>query len=199
MKKTVLLLLVFCGISVFGYAQNCIDYIIYRVEYQNESTLDTLACKIMNEDETGYVIDNGLAITTIPKKIVQAAIPCAREMTANEMYRFKGIDNVTRDYFQNNKTAGSYLRKAGFKTYLSIGLGVAGAGSIALGATTFKGERSQNYWIVGGSLAAGTSLFFMILAWNNVYKAGKLLDLNSKAALYLAPAQNGDLGLSVKF
>ena len=199
MRKIVLLLLVFCGISFFGYAQNCIDYIIYRVEFQNESKLDTLVCKIMNEDENGYIVDNGLAITTIPKKIVQAAIPCAREMNAYELYKFKGIDNVTRDYFQNNKTAGSYLRKAGFNTYLSIGLGIVGAGSIALGATTFKGEPSQNYWIVGGSLAAGTSLFFMILAWNNVYKAGKLLDLNSKAALYLAPTQSGDLGLSIKF
>ena len=198
MKKT-LLFFGICLLSVAIYSQNCIDYIIYHIDNTEDKRLDTLVCKIMAEDELSYIVDNGFAITTISKKMIKEAIPCAREMDTYEVYKFKGIDNVTKDYFHNNNSTGNYLRKAAFNAYLSTGLGLAGAACIVLGTSVFNTYPSKNYWIGGGCVVSATSLFFIILAWNNVYKAGKLVDINSKAALFLSPGTDGNLGLSLKF
>ncbi|MCL2246527.1 MAG: hypothetical protein FWC10_05375, partial [Lentimicrobiaceae bacterium] len=51
---------------------------------------------------------------------------------------------------------------------------------------------------ITGGITAAASLFFIIRGWNQIYRAGKLLDLNSQAAIYLNANQEG-VGLSLKF
>ncbi|MDL2230982.1 hypothetical protein LJB75_01025 [Bacteroidales bacterium OttesenSCG-928-L19] len=195
MKKSFLILaLLFAAFAL--NAQDCIDAVILKVDGSQLS--DTLYCKIMAEDETNYTIDNGFAITSISKNTVEKVLLCTREMTAYEVYKFKGIDNVTMDYFQNNQTAGNYFRKAAFNMYLASGLAIVGSGSIVLGLTAFQGKY-QNVWIIGGSIVSASAVFFIVMAWNKIYKAGKLLDLNGKAALHLSSTQEGHLGLQLKF
>lgn len=197
--KKLFVSLAFSLMIPFAFSQNCIDYILYHVDSETGSRLDTLVCRIMAEDDYAYTIDNGFAISTLSKKMVDKVIPCAREMSLYEIYKYKGIDNVTLDYFQQAQTSGNYLRKAAFNMYLATGLAVTGAGGIVLGTTVFKNNRSQNFWIIGGGVVCAASLFFYIVSWNNIYKAGKLMDINSRAALYLSPTQEGNLGLSIKF
>ncbi len=198
MKKIALLIF---NVLLIGFlqAQDCIDALIIKVGAAEQAGTDTVFCKIMSEDELYYTVDNGLAITSIGKSSVINAIPCFRPMTAYEVYKFKGIDFVTQDYFQNSNSVGSYLRKASFNMYLAVGLGIVSGTGIVLGTTVCKGKPSQNYWIVGGSVFAAGSLLFMIMAWNNVYKAGKLIDINEKMSLFLHPNQEGHLGLQLKF
>jgi hypothetical protein len=111
------------------------------------------------------------------------------------MYRFKGIDFLTQDNFTNNNTSGYYFRKAAANIYISSGLTVAASTFITIGALV---DKPVGWYITGGICAAGSFLFALI-AWNNVYRAGKLMDLNKKSALYLTPTQEGNLGLQIKF
>ncbi len=196
-KLTFLILLFFSGLLL--QAQHCIDLIILKGDAQENRVSDTLFCKIMTEDETDYIIDNGFAITSIAKKMVKEVKECFRPMTNYEIYKFKGIDNVTMDYFQNAQTAGNYFRKAAFNMYLSTGLVLVGGTGIILGVTTFKNTPSQNYWIAAGGIFAATALVFSIVGWNQIYKAGKLMDINNKTSLYLNATPEGELGLKLKF
>jgi hypothetical protein len=198
MKNISLILLSFMLICA-SRAQSCIDALILKINNSGQETTDTLFCKIMSEDVNYYTVDNGFAITSIVKTTVIEAIPCMRQMTAHEIYKFKGIDFVTQDYFQNNNTVGNYFRKASFNMYLAAGLGIVAGVGIILGTTVYKNKPAQNYWIAGGGVVTAGSIFFMILAWNNVYKAGKLLDINEKTSLYLYPSQEGNVGLQLRF
>jgi len=198
MKKIILFGSLFLLIS-FSNAQNCIDAVIIQLNKQIGNETDTIFCKILSSDETSYLIDNGLSITSISKSNVIDTLVCFREMNIYEVFKFKGIDNVTKDYFDNSLTAGNALRKAAFKTYLATGLGIVGGGSIILGLTAFNDTPSKPYFIIGGSLATAASLFFVVTAWNQIYKAGKLLDLNKKASLFLNPTTEGNLGLTIRF
>lgn len=196
MKKIILLIALSFTIFYVNAQKNCIDAIILNTQ---EGKTDTIFCKIMSEDELNYTIDNGFAITSISKLSVNQTFECVREMSTYEIYKYRGIDNVTRDYFQNTHTSGEYLRKAAFNAYLATGLAIVGTGGVVLGVTVFKNAPSQYYWIVGGAVFGAAALFFAITSWNQVYKAGKLLDLNDKAALYLAPTSDGNIGMKIKF
>ncbi|MDL2309495.1 hypothetical protein LJC53_07950 [Bacteroidales bacterium OttesenSCG-928-C03] len=198
MKKIALLLILALGIR-FGNAQNCIDFVIIQSEIGDNKKTDTIFCKILSQEGSNVVIDNGYAISTITKDIVLGTKLCAREMSASELYIFKGIDFVTKDYFKNNATVGNYLRKASQNAYLATGLGIAGSVGIVLGTTVFEDSKSKNAWIIGGGIVCASSLFFLTLSWNNIYKAGKLLDINENNALYLTPGQHGGLGIALRF
>ena len=115
-----------------------------------------------------------------------------------EAYRFKGFDKVTMDYFNQNNTVGAYLRKASVNIYIATGLAALGGTSLIMGFTVFNDSRSKPAWIVGGGVGLAAALFFAIRGWNQIYKAGKLLDLNN-STLYLGPTQSGNLGLSLEF
>lgn len=183
----------------FANAQNCIDAVIIKLNDTGNKVTDTIICKILSSDETGYLIDNGLSITSISKNNVIDTLVCFREMNIYETYKYKGIDNVTKEYFANSYTAGNALRKAAFRTYLATGLGIVGGGSIILGLTALNDLKIKPYFIIGGSLITAASLFFVVTAWNQIYKAGKLLDLNEKASLYLNSTPEGNLGFTIRF
>ena len=198
MKKLILFVSFLCAFALLN-AQNCVDAVVIQLNKQIGNGTDTIFCKILSSDETSYLIDNGLSITSVSKSNVIDTLLCFREMNIYEVYKFRGIDNVTKDYFNNSHTAGAALRKAAFKTYLATGLGIVGGGSVILGLTVFNNTSSKPYFIIGGSLITATSLFFVVTAWNQIYKAGKLLDLNEKAALFLNPTSEGNLGLIIRF
>ncbi len=198
MKKLSLIFgFLWCFTSLIG--QNCIDAVIIRINHQNGNTSDTIFCKVLNEDATYYTIDNGYAISTISKNMVIDVQRCLRDMTAFEIYKYKGFDEVTFDDFTQRNTAGTYLRKAAFNAYLATGLAFAGGTSLTLGFTIFNESKSKTAWIIGGGILTGASLFFIIRGWNQIYKAGKIYDLKGNASLHLGPSQNGDLGLQLKF
>ena len=159
MKKITLFVFLFLLIP-FSNAQNCIDAVIIRLNKQIVNGPDTIFCKILSSDETSYLIDNGLSITSVSKSNVVDTLLCFREMNIYEVYKFRGIDNVTKDYFNNSHTAGAALRKAAFKTYLATGLGIVGGGSIILGLTALSNTPAKPYFIIGGSLITATSLSF---------------------------------------
>lgn len=196
MKKQLLCCLLI-GLSLSVLGQNCIDAIVYIADEQANRT-DTLFCKILNEEETTYTIDNGYAISSLSKHVVREVLPCYREMLPAEVYRFQGLDKVTMDYFNISNTAGAALRKASFNIYLATGMAIAGGASLAMGFTVFKDRPSKPAWVIVGGVATAAALFFAIRGWNKIYKAGKLLDL-SNASLYLGPTQSGNLGLSLDF
>lgn len=195
MKKNLLccLLLVF-SLGVFG--QNCIDAVIYLSD-DNDKT-DTLFCKVINEEESYYTIDNGYSISSLSKSIVKEVLPCYRAMLPVEVYRYNGLDKMTMDYFNQNNTVGAALRKASVNIYLATGLAAVGGTSFIMAFTVFDNHRSRPAWIVGGGVITATALFFAIRGWNQIYKAGKLLDLHN-STLYLGPTQSGNLGLSLEF
>lgn len=197
MKKQILsfLLLFYVG---FIHAQQCIDAIIIKFN-EPTATTDTLFCKILNEDETHYTIDNGYAISALTKNMVIEVLRCHRAMNTFEIYKYKGIDAVTYDDFAQRNSAGNYLRKAAFNAYIATGLAMVGGVSITLGLTVFDHSKSKNAWIIGGGVLTGTSLFFIIRGWNQLYKAGKILDLKGNSALYISHTAQGDLGLLLKF
>ncbi|MEG2070810.1 MAG: hypothetical protein RR034_05500, partial [Bacteroidales bacterium] len=115
-----LFLTTICSLFCVGtFAQNCIDAVIIHID--NKEIHDTLFCKILSEDTDFYTIDNGYAITTLPSNMVVTTIDCIREMDAYEVYRYEGLDQVTRDYFKNQQTAGNAFRKAAFSTYIATG------------------------------------------------------------------------------
>ena len=196
MKKHLLccLLLAF-SLGVFG--QNCIDAIVYVSDDENNKT-DTLFCKIIDDEDAYYTIDNGYAVSSLSKGVIKEVLPCYREMLPVEAYRFKGFDKVTMDYFNQNNTVGAYLRKATVNIYIATGLAALGGTSLIMGFAVFNDSRSKPAWIVGGGVGLATALFFAIRGWNQIYKAGKLLDLNN-STLYLGPTQSGNLGLSLEF
>ena len=198
MKKITLILISFI-LMCSSNAQSCIDALILKVTSFEQGTTDTLFCKIMSEDANYYTVDNGFAITSIVKTSVKEVILCVRQMTAYEIYKFKGIDFVTQDHFQNRNTIGNYFRKASFNMYLATGLGIVAGASVTVGLTIFKDKPGQNYWIAGGAIVGAGSIFCMVLAWNNIYKAGKLLDINEKTSLHLWTGREGDVGLQLKF
>jgi len=183
-------------ITFHSFSQNCIDYIVLNTD--NSIKADTIYCKLLNEDEAFVVIDNGHAITTIKKSLVIATKRCAREMTPYEVYKFQGLDAVTADMFNNQNTAGAYLRKAARNTYLGAGLAAVGTGLILTGAFWVKGESGKTACYITGGVTAATSVFFLIRSWNQIYRAGKLLDLSAQSALYLNTNHEG-LALSIKF
>ncbi len=195
MKKNLLccLLLVF-SLGVFG--QNCIDAVIYLSDDDNKT--DTLFCKVINEEESYYTIDNGYSISSLSKSIVKEVLPCYRTMLPVEVYRYNGLDKMTMEYFNQNNTVGAALRKASVNIYLATGLAAVGGTSFIMAFTVFDNHRSRPAWIVGGGVITATALFFAIRGWNQIYKAGKLLDLHN-STLYLGPTQSGNLGLSLEF
>lgn len=198
MKKLIFFLLFFAMVG-FAHAQNCIDFVIIHSEVDQSKRVDTIFCKILSQDQDVIVMDNGYAISTITRNLVAEVKPCAREMNAMELYLFKGIDYITKDYFKSTNSVGNYMRKAAFNAYLATGLGLVGGAGIVLGTTIFEDGRYKNAWIIGGSIGCAASLFFMTLSWNNIYKAGKLLDINKDTALYLTPGEHGMVGLSLRF
>lgn len=198
MKKIILFVCFLCAFTILN-AQNCIDAVIIRLNEPANHETDTIFCKIVSSDENGYLIDNGLSISSISKSNVIDTLVCFREMNIYEIYKYRGIDNVTKEYFTNSYTAGNALRKAAFRTYLATGLGIIGGGSVILGLTILNDQKTQPYFIIGGSLITATSLFFVVTAWNQIYKAGKLLDLNEKASLFLNSTSDGNLGLIIRF
>ena len=179
--------------------QNCIDAGNYPINIKTETLQIQSFVKLLNEDETYYTIDNGYAISTISKNMVIDVKLCLRDMTAFEIYKYKGLDEVTFDDFTQRNTAGTYLRKAAFNAYLATGLAFAGGTCLTLGFTLFNESNSKPAWIIGGGILTGASLFFIIRGWNQIYKAGKIYDLKGNASLHLGPSQNGDLGLQLKF
>ena len=180
-----------------SYSQNCIDYITLNVNKNNTQT-DTIFCKVLSEDEETIVIDNGYAITTLKKSFVEEVKYCVREMMPYEVYKFQGLDAVTADMFQNQNTAGSYMRKGARSTYLGAGLSIVGAGVVLTGVFWVNSSAGQTACYITGGVTVAAGLFFAIRGWNHIYKAGKLLDLNAQSALYLNTNQDG-IGLSVKF
>ncbi|MDR2978994.1 MAG: hypothetical protein LBV02_00920 [Bacteroidales bacterium] len=198
MKKIIFLISLAITAS-FAQAQNCIDVVILHSKMENMQRIDTVFCKILSQNDNNIVIDNGYAISTITKDLVMETKLCIREMNARELYIFKGIDYVTKDYFKNTRTVGNYLRKAANNAYLATGLGLVGSAGIVLGTTVFENASHKNIWIIGGSLTCAASLFFLTLSWNNIYKAGKLLDINEHSALYLTPGQHGLPGIAMRF
>ena len=189
--------LIFLCISFNIFSQNCIDYIIIKMDNTGAPT-DTIFCKLLSEDDEMVVIDNGYAITTLKRSLVVDYKRCAREMTLYEIYKFNGLDAITADMFNNQNTAGAYLRKAARNTYLGAGLAIVGSGIIIMGKYWVDDKAGKNTCYVAGSITAATSLFFIIRGWNQIYKAGKLLDLNSQSALYLNVIPNG-IELSINF
>ena len=196
MKKHLLccLLLAF-SLGVFG--QNCIDAVVYVSDDENNKT-DTLFCKVIDEEDAYYTVDNGYSISSLSKSIVKEVLPCYREMSPLEVYRYKGVDKINMDYFNNNNTVGAALRKASVNIYLATGLAAVGGTSFIMAFTVFDNHRLRPAWIVGGGVITATALFFAIRGWNQIYKAGKLLDLHN-STLYLGPTQSGNLGLSLEF
>jgi len=190
-------IIAFLFIFSHSFSQNCIDYIILNIEDVN-SKADTLFCKIISEDEESVVIDNGFAITTLKRVLIEDMKRCVRDMTPYEVYKFRGLDAVTADMFNNQHTVGAYLRKASRNTYLGAGLAIAGSGIILLGVFWVNKEAGKNTCYVIGGLTAATSFYFFIRGWNQIYRAGKLLDINAQTALYLNANQDG-VGLSLKF
>jgi len=152
----------------------------------------------MSEDEEIVVIDNGYAITALKKSLIVETKYCIREMTPYEVYKFQGLDAVTADMFNNQNTAGAYLRKGARSTYLGAGLAIAGTGIVLTGIFWVKGDIGKTTCYITGGVTVATGLFFAIRGWNQIYKAGKLLDLTSQSALYLNANQDG-LGVSIKF
>jgi hypothetical protein len=193
--KEIICIMFFLGLSGVIWAQNCTDALLIK---DNEQ-IDTLFCRIMGEDEQSYTIDNGAFITSIAKSIVVCKILCIREMTTKEMMHYKSLDAVTFGEFPDNKTAGYYLRRASLNTGRATGLLIASGGIMAVGLTIFKDHKSQPFWVIGGSLLTATSVFFFIRAWNQIYKAGKLLDIGHNAALYLNITDDGLMGVALKF
>jgi uncharacterized membrane protein YcjF (UPF0283 family) len=180
-----------------SFSQNCIDYIILNINNDNAKT-DTIFCKLLSEDDETVVIDNGYAITTLKKSLVEKVKYCAREMTPYEVYKFQGLDAVTADMFKNNNTAGAYLRKGARSTYLGAGLAIVGTGVTLMGAFWVKSDAGKTACYITGGVTAATGIFFIIRGWNQIYKAGKLLDLSAQSALYLNANQEG-IGVSLKF
>jgi hypothetical protein len=195
MKHLTIIALLF--ISLHAFSQNCIDYIILNLN-DNNTKNDTLFCKLLSEDEETIVIDNGYAITTLKRSLVEDIKRCVREMTPYEVYKFQGLDAVTADMFNNQNTAGAYLRKAARNTYLGAGLAIVGTGVVVIGAFWVNADAGKTACYITGGVTAATSLFFIIRGWNQIYRAGKLLDINAQAALYLNANQDG-VGLSLKF
>ena len=190
-------ILAFLLISLSSFSQNCIDYIILNLE-GTYSKKDTLFCKLISEDDESVVIDNGYALTTLKKSLVEDVKRCVRDMTPYEVYKFRGLDAVTADMFHNQNTAGAYLRKAARNTYLGAGLAITGTGVILLGVFWVNTDSGKTACYITGGVTAATSLFFIIRGWNQIYRAGKLLDLNAQSALYLNATQDG-VALSIKF
>ena len=195
MKPTFIFLLFF--ITLQSFSQNCIDYIILKTDNVGVKT-DTIFCKVISEDEDFIVIDNGHAISTLKKSLIAKITRCAREMSTYEIYKFQGLDAVTADMFNNQNTAGADLRKAARNTYLGAGMAIAGSALVVTGKFWVKNEPGQIACYITGGLTAAASLFFLIRGWNQVYRAGKLLDLSAQSALYLNANQEG-IGLSIKF
>jgi hypothetical protein len=183
--------------TLHSFSQNCIDYIILNFEDNNAKT-DTLFCKVISEDDETVVIDNGYAITTLKRSLVVTTKRCAREMTPYEVYKFQGLDAVTADMFNNQNTAGAYMRKAARNTYLGAGLAIVGTGVVMIGVFWVDDKAGKTACYITGGVTVATSLFFCIRGWNQIYRAGKLLDLNAQSALYLNSNQDG-IGLSLKF
>ena len=184
-------------ISLHCFSQNCIDFIILKVD-NNTSKTDTLYCKIINEDAESVVIDNGYALTSLRNTLIVDIQKCVREMTPYEIYKFQGLDAVTADMFNNQNTAGAYMRKAARNTYLATGLAIAGTGVVCMGIFLVRADAGKTACYITGGVSVATSLFFVIRGWNQIYRAGKLLDLNAQTALYLSANQEG-IGLSIKF
>jgi hypothetical protein len=184
-------------ISLHSFSQNCIDYIILNVE-GNSAKTDTVFCKLISEDEESVVIDNGYALTTLKRSLITGIQCCAREMTLHEIYKFRGLDAITADMFYNQNTVGAYLRKAARNTYLATGLAIAGSGVVCMGIFWVKANAGKTACYITGGVTIATSLFFVIRGWNQIYKAGKLLDINAQTSLYLNSNQDG-IGLSLKF
>jgi len=195
MKYLSIIVLLF--ITLHSFSQNCIDYIILNLEDSNIKK-DTLYCRLLSEDAESVVIDNGFAITTIKKSLVEDIKRCVREMTPYEVYKFQGLDAVTADMFNNQNTAGAYLRKAARNTYLGAGLAIVGTGAILMAVFWMDSDAGKTACYITGGVTAAASLFFIIRGWNQIYKAGKLLDLNAQSALYLNSTHDG-IGLSLKF
>jgi len=187
------LLLITCN----SFSQNCIDFIILNINDKHTKT-DTLYCKVVSEDDESVVIDNGFAITTLKKSLIEEIQHCVREMTTYEIYKFQGLDAVTADMFNNQNTAGAHLRNAARSTYLGAGLAIVGTGVILTGAFWVYPDAGKTACYITGGVTVAASLFFAIRGWNHIYKAGKLLDLNAQSALYLNVNQEG-LGVSLKF
>lgn len=183
-------------LSLQSFSQNCIDYVILNVGYNNAQT-DTIFCKLINEDDETIVVDNGYAITTLKKSLVEEVKYCAREMSLYEVYKFQGLDAVTGDMFNNQNTVGAYLRKGARSTYLGAGLAIVGTGVTLIGIFWVKNDAGKTACYITGGVTVATGLFFAIRGWNQIYKAGKLLDLTSQSALYLNT--NEGIGLSLKF
>jgi len=184
-------------LSLCAFSQNCIDYVTLNLN-NNSAKTDTLFCKIISEDEETLVIDNGYAITTFKKSLIHEVKRCAREMTPYEVYKFQGLDAVSADMFKNQNTAGSYLRKGARSTYLGVGITISGAGITLIGAFWAKKDAGKTTCYVIGGTTVATGLFFIIRGWNQIYKAGKLLDITTQSALYLNANQDG-IGVSLKF
>ena len=184
-------------LSLGAFSQNCIDYVILKMNNENAKT-DTIFCKIMNEDEETVVIDNGYAITTFKKSLIVETKRCAREMTPYEVYKFQGMDAVTADMFNNQNTAGAYFRKGARSTYLGAGLAIVGTGVALTGIFWVKSDIGKTTCYITGGVTVAAGLFFAIRGWNHIYKAGKLLDLTTQSALYLNANQEG-VGVSLKF
>ncbi|MDR1345872.1 MAG: hypothetical protein LBK03_04125 [Bacteroidales bacterium] len=193
--KRIACIIFFWGLSGIVWAQNCTDALLIK----NNEQIDTLFCRIMDEDEQSYTIDNGVFITSISKNAAISKILCIREMTIKETMHYKSLDAIAFSEFPNTKTAGYYLRKASLNTGIATGLLITGGGVMTLGLTIFKDRKSQPFWVIGGGLLTATSVFFFIRAWNQIYKAGKLLDVGNNAALYLNVTDEGLMGLSLKF
>jgi len=190
----IIILLLF---SLPSFSQNCMDYIILKLD-DTSAKKDTIFCRIVGEDEEVVVIDNGYAFTTLRKTVIEETKRCAREMTPYEVYKFQGLDAVTADMFNNQNTAGSYMRKAARSTYLGAGMALAGSGVICMGAFWVKNDIGKTTCYITGGVTVAASLFFIIRGWNHIYKAGKLLDLNAQSALYWNTNQEG-VALSIKF
>jgi len=181
-------------LSLCSFSQNCIDYVIIKI---NNNQTDTLFCKLISEDEETVVMDNGYAITTLKKSFIDEVKYCVREMTPYEVYKFKGLDAVTADMFQNQNTAGAYLRKGARSTYLGAGLAIVGTGVTLIGVLWVNSNAGKTACYITGGVTVATGLFFAIRGWNHIYKAGKLLDLSTQSALYLNT--NEGIGISLKF
>ena len=194
--KPILILFLFL-LSITSFSQNCIDYLILKVE-DNHVQRDTIFCKLISEDEEAVVIDNGYAITSLKKSLIESIKRCVREMTPYEVYKFQGLDAVTADMFHNQNTAGACLRKAARNTYLGAGLALTGTGIILMGRYWVKPDAGKAACYITGGITTATSLFFIIRGWNQIYKAGKLLDINTQTSLFLNTTPEG-IGFSLIF
>lgn len=193
-------LLIIFMLSLFTctlYSQQCIDMLILHMNDENNVN-DTLFCKILSEDDENVIIDNGYAISTLSKKVIVTYQQCVREMTIAEIYRYEGINALNNDNFSQVNSPGAYLRKAARDTYISTCLAIVGAGSVTIGATLIDNQTVRSVTYIVGGVAVAASLFFVIKAWNEIYKAGKLMDINENSALYLRPNEDG-IGLSLSF